>query len=257
MINEGYFKYPQGVLTMTTWDELSTMFPTDSGDSQKSDLFLKLTHGKHRIRLVGEAKPVRICWDSGKKLILPDGDEGSVWEQKLKAMGLEVRSNIVINVFDRNDTEDVRVKILEKGTSVFKSILVNYENTKVHPGGTDGHEWIIIAEVPSDPRRTKYTVTSLGPSPFTEAEKVILKREKLHRDNPEQHEAEFGKLPKGQKGLIDLDDQYGSEKALRILEEHFSGKEINVGAEKVEKAPETATAGTSSISGNDGLDGLF
>jgi hypothetical protein len=186
--------------------------------------------GEHTVRFVGEPKPVDICWVDKKKFIVPA--EGG-YREKLEKLEHEVRTNIAVNVIDR-DEKELKFKILEKGPSIFEPVITRYEKVKVdgkkiHPGGPQGSDWMIVAKTSSDPRNTKYTVTCLERTPFTKEEKELISRGKP--ENAEQ----FKDKPLGQRGLIDLDKIYDEKKAAEKLDELFKSLGESGPSKKEEK----------------------
>jgi len=190
-----------------------------------STLFMKIRAGeKHRVRFVGEPQFVWIHWDerdlsAKKKIIISDE-----YVDKFKSRGLTVRRQVVSNVIDRKD-EKLRFKILEKGMNVFGPVLARYatvtgpDGKRIHPGGPQGDDWSIESNKPADIRQTKYTVVNLQPTPFSTEEKELISRSKKGKDGKRVVKEEFKDFPLGEKGLIDLEEIYNSEKYVQQIEE--------------------------------------
>jgi len=139
-------------------------------------IFLKLSEGKHKVRLVGKAFEYTKHWDpinvscpgkdGGCPICNRDGDNVA-------------RTRYAINILDRDD--DNKIKILDAGPQVFTAFRDYWESAKVDPGGKDGPDLIVKVEVPGgDVRRKKYSVIPLQPAPFTEEERAMIKEKELH-----------------------------------------------------------------------------
>ena len=220
-----------------SWGEIQPISSRGSG-SGGSNLFMRLGAGKHTVRLVHQPVRFYVAWIKGKKYIVPPD-----MVSRLESLGVEPRLTYASNCFDRADTAEgiTRLKILEKGTSVF-SHFQNYFNevkdTKtgesVDPGGNSGPDWRVVVNVPPGAdgvRRTKYDVIPLAPTPFSKEEIKLLARGK-----PENKE-QYKDAPLGEKGLIDLNAIYDEEKARQKLEPLLRG----------EAGLETATESVSDI----------
>jgi len=93
----------------------------------------------------------------------------------------EPTTRYAINVFDRSDGT---LKILEMAPTVFNQISDWAEANEVSPGGPEGCDFRVrvVREKANDPRTTKYTVTSMKQTAFSDEEKEFLKNkgEALH-----------------------------------------------------------------------------
>jgi len=197
---------------MSGWDVIDEGFKTKgaSGNTKANELFMKIKD-KHRVRFVGEPERIHIAWIGKKKYVVPQN-----YIERVEAAGHTVRDYFAINIFDRNDKDEngkqrLRVKILEKGRSIFLSIKENCKLLEMdHPGDKDGWDWAISASIPEDIRQTKYTVAAVKQTPFTPEEIEFFKRKK----DPEKYKD----LPLGERGVIDLKQFYNEEAAIKRLE---------------------------------------
>ena len=233
---------------MSTWDAVSDSIKTKGsrGGSGGGELFMKLTAGKHKVRLVGDPLMVNIAWVNGKKFIVPEA-----YEERVSALA-DIRQSYAVNVIDRND-EKLRFKILEKGPKVFSPIITQFnevtdaEGNRIHPGKNSGQDWMIIVDVPSDPRRTDYNVVPLAATPFTDAEKELISRTK----DREKYQDE----PIGERGMIDLVSIYSEEKAAEKLDELLGSGDVT--AKDDDLVTSAASDSTPAASSEDTLDSLF
>jgi len=164
---------------------MSTVVNWGDSDGRKSrkggggNDFLRLTHGEeYHIRCAG--KPVKFYRyyvdapaGADKKFysaITSDPDEcviRNVYNQ-------EPSTRYAINVFDRSDGA---LRILEMAPTVFNQISEWAEANEVSPGGPDGCDFRIrvTREKANDARTTRYNITSLKQTSFSDAEKEFLK----------------------------------------------------------------------------------
>lgn len=191
-----------------------------------SDLFVKLPEGKHTIRLVGKPHEIHIAWiknqETGRneKFLVP---QKGGYAQRLKNLNIEVRQYFAVNCFVKED-EKVRIRILEKGPSIFNSFGTWYENftypeghkragENIDPGGVDGPNFLVVAETPNGKnanQRTTYNVIALQQTPFNKAQLELLNRS----NDPEKYKD----LPLGERGLVKLKEFYDEEKAAERLD---------------------------------------
>jgi len=219
-------------MSTLSWGDIGKNNPVKnySGSSSGSDLFVKTPEGKHQIRLVGKPVQINVAWiqnDEGRneKFIVPP--TGS-YEQRLKNLNIDVRPSFAANCFVRGD-EECRLRILEKGKSIFNSFSTYYEEfaytsgpkkgQHIDPGGPDGPDFRIIAKPPSGKggqKRISYEVIPLQATPFTKEEKELLARTK----DPDNEEIKA--LPLGQRGIIDLEKFYDMEKSAEKLDKRLA-----------------------------------
>lgn len=187
------------------------------------DLFMSTKGGgKYTVRFVGDAKEINILWypaQGGKKHIVPQN-----YVERMKAVGYDVRSQMVCNVIDRDDSK-LRFKLLEKGMKVYGPVLTRFnevlddDGNQVHPGGPGGDDWRMVVDVPEDVRNTSYEMSNLKPTKFTAEEIALLKR-----GRPENQE-KYKDLPIGERGKIDIDKIYDAEKYIEALDKLIADKE--------------------------------
>ena len=158
-------------MAVVSWDKIQK---TKGGGG--AGIFLKLTDGKHKVRLIGKAYEYRKHWEpipvscpgksGGCPICLADAKN-------------EARVRYAINILDRDDGN--KLKILDAGPQIFTSFRDYFDSTQIDPGGKEGPDMIIKVEVPSgDPRRKKYSVIPLNSQKLTEDEVKILKEKGLH-----------------------------------------------------------------------------
>jgi len=212
-----------------------------------ADLFIKLSEGKHTVRLVGAPHAIDIAWihnsetDKDEKFIVPT--KGG-YHQRLVSLGVKITSSFAVNAFYIGD-DKVRLRILEKGISVFDGFGAWHENftypeghahagEKIDPGGVDGPNFVIVSEVPVGKKasqRASYKVVALQQTPFTKDQIELLKRGR--KENAEKYKD----LPLGERGAINLKEYYSEERAAERLDKKLKELAgINVGNES-EDAP--------------------
>lgn len=165
------------------WDE---DFKEDAGGEKPSNqdrpktLYMDMSKpAKYTVRLVGphvkcrkHFKPYRAVVQDNEKNVDP------AWQA-----GFFPQKRYAVNVIDRSDG---KLKILEKGASVFKH-FANYKAVfgKDPAGVKDGPDFLITVTVPKGPNgqlnklKTDYTVTHLKEAPLTKEEIEMIKAQKL------------------------------------------------------------------------------
>ena len=158
------------------WDEDFTPKTNNSGsqDGDNKDKFMSLSEeGNYRIRLVGNHVKFYRHWNPVRAITHYDyKSDDPAWQA-----GFYPSKRFAINVIDRRDG---KLKILEKGTQIFK-VFADYKSLfGKNPAGKDGPDFNIRVSIPGgDKRSTSYTVTHLEAAPFTEEEKSMI-RENLY-----------------------------------------------------------------------------
>jgi len=212
------------------------------------DLFMSTKGGgKFTVRFVGDAKEVNILWwpaQKGRKHIVPES-----YVEKMKALGYDVRQQIVSNVIDRDDSK-LRLKLLEKGMKVYGPVLTRYnevlddDGKQVHPGGEHGDDWRMVVDVPEDIRNTTYEMSNLKPTAFTKEEKALFFRGSKKNKDAEKYKD----LPIGERGLIDIDNIYDSEKYIEALDKLIAEKEGDLdNSDSIEDVVDAAAEEESSL----------
>ena len=155
------------------WD---TDFGADGEKKSRYDnkaTWMKMGPGKYTIRLVGKyVKFLRHGDVFGPKTRVITHDDYRGEDPAWKA-GWYPRETYAIHVIDRADG---KVKLLEKGNSIFK-YFAQYKNVKgVNPAGRDALDFIISVEWPGgDKRQAKYSVFPGADSTLTDAEMEMVK----------------------------------------------------------------------------------
>lgn len=153
-----------------------------SGGS-KGGMFLRLKPGEYNVRLVG--KPIRFYryyvsgkgGDFGKSAITNSGEDCVI----RNTYNLNPSERYAINAIDRSTGELV---IMEMPVTLYKDISQWASVRKKDPGKNEGVDFHInvTREKPNDARSTRYKLTALDPTPFTEDEKEMIgeKGKNLH-----------------------------------------------------------------------------
>lgn len=163
------------------WD---TDFPTDEQKQERKENaknfkkteWMKFgSPGSYTIRLAGKfVKYLRYGdepFGKGVRVITHPSYKGQdpAWEA-----GFYPRESFAIHMIDRADG---KVKILDKGNSIFKAFAKYKKVNDVNPAGKEGPDFVIDVEWPNgDKRQAKYSVTPKAkPAPFTDAEIELIK----------------------------------------------------------------------------------
>lgn len=167
-----------------SWDEFGEEAKTNSNGGNQSDrtktLYIDMSKpGKYVIRPVGGHVKCRKIFKP-YRATLRDEDRGS--DPAWKA-GFFPQKRYAINVIDRADG---KLKILEKGATVFKQ-FANYKTTfgKNPADVKTGVDFQITVTVPKLPDgqpnklKTEYLVTHLRETPLTEGEITMIRAQKL------------------------------------------------------------------------------
>jgi len=162
------------------WD---SDFPTDeekkerkeSKNFKKTEWMKFPKPGSYTIRLAGKfVKYLRygdVPFGRGVRVITHPSYKGEdpAWEAEFYP-----RESFAIHIIDRADG---KVKILDKGNSIFKAFAKYKKVNDVNPAGKDGPDFVIDVEWPSgDKMQAKYSVTPKAkPAPFTAEEIELIK----------------------------------------------------------------------------------
>jgi hypothetical protein len=167
------------------WDEdFQTPEQKSEGNSedQKRVPWMKFEKpGEYRVRLCGNFVRFHRWWSPFTTRIITHlsyKDEDPAWNS-----GFWPRKTFAIHVIDRNDTDEAnptgKLKILEKGSSIFEA-FANYKRiNKTNPAGKVGPDFVIEVEWPNgNKRQANYKVTPVMQiSEWTEAEVAMIKAE--------------------------------------------------------------------------------
>jgi hypothetical protein len=160
----------------------STPKNTEGSDDQRKVPWLKFEKpGEYRIRLCGNFVRFHRWWSPFTTRVITHlsyKDEDPAWNA-----GFWPRKTFAIHVIDRNDKDadhpTGKLKILEKGASVFEA-FANYKRiNKVNPAGKQGPDFVIEVEWPKgNKRNATYKVTPVMKiSEWTEKEVEMIKNE--------------------------------------------------------------------------------
>lgn len=142
------------------------------GGSNTRTPFMQLKHGDNTVRLVGNHVKFRRHWAPFSARVITHDDYKSqdpAWQA-----GFYPRETFAIHVIDRADG---KLKILEKGKSLFKQFARYNQVNDVNPAGKDGTDWVITVE--GSGLQTSYSATAKSkPTPFTEEEIAMIKANK-------------------------------------------------------------------------------
>ena len=157
------------------WD---TDFPADGSDKkprfENKATWMKMGPGKYTVRLVGKyVKFLRHGDVFGPKTRVITHEDYRNEDPAWKA-GWYPRETYAIHVIDRADG---KVKLLEKGNSIFK-YFAQYKNVKgVNPAAREALDFIISVEWPGgDRRQAKYSVFPGKENTLTDAEMEMVKQ---------------------------------------------------------------------------------
>jgi len=169
------------------WDEdfAPKSESTQSSDDQRRVDWMKFEKpGEYRVRLAGNFVKFYRWWSPfTTRLIthLSYKDEDPAWNA-----GFWPRKTFAIHVIDRGDTdaehETGKLKILEKGSSIFEAFASYKRINKVNPAGKSGTDFVIEVEWPDgNKRQANYKVTPvMQVSEWTEKEVAMIKEEHVN-----------------------------------------------------------------------------
>lgn len=165
----------------------------------------KMTSGQnYNVRFVGD--PLKFSkYFINNKSAITDGGENCIIRNKYN---IEPNTKYAVHVFDRAEGKPV-LRVAEVAYSVIKPVIAWWKARKHEPGGPNGCDFNI--DVTGQKKMTRYAVTPLDITPFTEEEMEVINKEiqggiagalerlkKLYKATP-QNEIE-GKLFGGDQG---------------------------------------------------------
>jgi len=161
------------------WDVDFTQEAKASSDNKPKTDYMDMTKpGNYIIRLVGPHIKCRKHFNPYRATV--QDDERNVdpaWQA-----GFTPGRRYAINIIDRADS---KLKVLEKGSKVFKN-FANYKSiTKKDPAGKEGPNFAVVVTVPNLPNgkpdklNTDYAVMPLEAAPFTADEVKMIKEKGL------------------------------------------------------------------------------
>lgn len=158
-------------------------FPADEkkeNQEHKSVTFMKFDKpGDYTIRLVGAHVKFRRHWKPfSERIITHDSykDEDPAWQA-----GFYPRETFAIHIIDRADG---KLKILEKGRSLFKQFARYKIVNEMNPADKVGPDWVVTVEWPNGNKR-QATYTAIAKSKtneLTKEEIEMFKRDKVALD---------------------------------------------------------------------------
>ena len=152
-----------------------------SGDKKQVTWMKFGEPGSYRIRLCGNFVKFHRWWSPfTERLIthLSYKDQDKAW-----VAGFWPRKTYAIHIIDRNDKDEDhptgKLKILEKGSSIFE-VFANYMKVnEINPASKDGPDFVIDVTWPEgNKRQAKYKVTAVAkPAPWTAQEVAMIKED--------------------------------------------------------------------------------
>ena len=148
-----------------------------------NDKFLKLEPGKtYQVRPVGNPCTFHAYWvaspENPKRFnrAITDDPQNCIIRQKYNQ---EAKTRYAVNVIDRADG---KLKVMEAPSSVFDAIKAWAKAVGQDPGARAGADFQISVVVPpgGDRKRTEYKTTPMLQTPFTDAERAMLKEKGLY-----------------------------------------------------------------------------
>lgn len=132
---------------------------------------MRLASGSdYNVRFVGE--PLKFSkYFINNKSAITDGGDACIIRNKFN---IEPNTRYAVHVIDRADATPT-LKIVEVAPSVLKPVIAWWKARKHDPGGASGCDFNI--DVTGQKKMTRYTVTPLDITPFTEAELALIAKE--------------------------------------------------------------------------------
>lgn len=131
----------------------------------------KMTSGQnYNVRFVGDPFKFSKYFINNKSAIT-DGDEGCIIRNKYN---IDPNTKYAVHVFDRADGKPI-LRVAEVAYSVIKPVLAWWKARKHEPGGPNGCDFNI--DVTGQKKLTRYAVTPLDITPFTEEEMEVINKE--------------------------------------------------------------------------------
>lgn len=176
--------------------EWSDFAKQDAGRNKNGIRNLKLVSGQtHVVRFVGNPLKFFKYFVNNKSAICADPDVCSVRAK----YNIDPNVRWAVNVLDRDEKNPAdRLKLLDVPPSVLKPVASWMKARKADPGGKGGCDFAI--EKTGTGTKTRYTVTALDVTPFSDEEKEYIRVNiydlaKLHKPTPDNEIEEklFGK----------------------------------------------------------------
>jgi len=137
--------------------------------------------GEYRVRLCGKFVRFHRWWSPFTSRVITHisyKDQDPAWNA-----GFWPRKTFAIHVIDRNDVDAEhptgKLKILEKGSSIFEAFANFKRINKIDPAGKQGPDFVITVNWPGNNKRAAtYTVTATqGAAEWTQQELEMVKRD--------------------------------------------------------------------------------
>jgi hypothetical protein len=209
-------------------------------DESKKTLYLDTSKpGKYIVRLVGahvkcrrHFKPYRATVQDDEKNIDP------AW-----LAGFFPSRRFAVNVIDRADN---KLKVLEKGVTVFKTFADYKSATGKDPAGIkEGSDFVITVSIPKGNKlNTEYSVISIKETPLTKEEIEMIKAQKLwpltqiYKSTPAEKMKEmWDALSDSQKIAPKRDNDDGAKTSASTAAPSAPSKPAPVMEEKMESSP--------------------
>lgn len=206
------------------WSEFANQEGNRSKDGIRN---LRLTTGNsYNVRFVGNPLKFYKYFINNRSALCENPDTCPVRAK----YNMEPNTRYAVNVIDRDEKNPaLRLKLLEVPPSVLKPVVAWWKARKADPGGKGGCDFNI--DVSGQKKLTRYTVTPLDVTPFTDEEKEYIKANiydlaKLHKPCPanEIEERLFGKregqpaptLPNAQSDEMPVAQTSGTKSASGI-----------------------------------------
>jgi len=163
------------------WEEVQS-----GSQNTRENIFFTPKTGKNIIRLVKEPHKFLRHFNFKNEVCLKSHRDDSTYCPLCEVDDKPPSIRYMIMILDRADQDDngvSKVKIYEAGSQVFGKFKTYMEVRNVDPGSSqEGPDFVVIktVAVPNDAFSTSYDVVALDPTPFTNAEKKVIK-EKLNQ----------------------------------------------------------------------------
>jgi len=161
------------------WDDFEKEKPgnnNNDGNTERRKIeYMKFDKpGDYTIRLVGNHVKFLRHWDPFERKDRVITDASYKGKDPAWNAGFYPRKTYAIHIIDRADGV---LKILEKGTQIFKEFAHFKSVNDINPAGKEGPNFVITVEIPGGNKRsTRYSVMAKqGAAPFTEEEIAMVK----------------------------------------------------------------------------------
>jgi len=164
------------------WDEVDSDV---GGSGGGRNIFYTPKEGKNTIRLIKQPHRFLAHWvDGHKEICLKESKNDDTYCPLCEKLDRPPAVRYIIMILDRDDSDEngvAKVKVYEGGGSVFSTFKMYLDDMGVDPGSSqEGPDWLLKKTIkePGNPLSTTYVVMPMKATPFTNAEKKVIK-EKL------------------------------------------------------------------------------